>query len=514
MALDPSYLVPVLSKEQIALAEKYTIETLRIRAETLMESAGQSAFALFQGFEKQGRVLVLCGPGNNGGDGLVFARYALLSGIEVKVLLIGATSMKTIESQLMLQVYQKLGGEFECVETSAAWNRKKNEIIANDWIIDAMFGVGLSKPLEGLFLEVVKDVKRVKKKFGVFALDIASGLDADSGEVLGDAILCDVTVSFSFLKKGFFVQEGPTVSGEVFYIPSTIVYPNADIDTYLLQLQDADVFAPLHVAHKGDKGHALIFAGSKAYSGAAVLSSLACQKSNTGLTTLAIKEDVHDIVKAQLIDVMSFELPKTWSDDFAGKKTNLFDKKSAILIGPGLEETAWTNELLSWVLQYASVPLVVDAGALSSLQVHLEKVKDYPSAIIITPHPGEMAKLIGKDILFVQKHRTKIAIDFATKHHVWVVLKGEMTLIASPDGQVMINPTGNETLSVGGTGDVLAGLVVSFLAQGIDVDEALAQAVWFHGKIGELRGQKTKNKAIVASELLPLIESLYMEKAK
>lgn len=501
--------LPVYTPKDIAQAESYTIKTLGLDASTLMETAGQSAFALFQGLEEQGRLLVLAGPGNNGGDALVFARYALLSGIEMDIVLVHPKGCGK-ETQKQIDILQTLGASLHTVDSQQTWTAfLENASSSWTWVIDGLFGVGLDRPLEGVCKDVVCFINTLQDQsdVSVFGLDVPSGLDAGSGVIQGSVLSSDILASFAFLKTGFFQNDGPACCGDVFLIPLSIASPTPpQHPTYLLQ--DVRVKTPDNVDHKGDRGHACIFAGSKAYSGAAVLSSLACQKSNAGLTTLALEETCHDLIKQQLVDVMSFALAKD-SNALESQVQAVLQGKTAILLGPGLPPGTWTEELLNSVLQHASVPVVLDATALEFAMPCLQKHKPKDVPIVLTPHPKEMARMVDQSVKEVQSDRLNVAIDFAKQHHVWLVLKGAHTVIASPQGQAWINPTGDQTLSVGGSGDVLAGMLTSFLAQGVDPVQAICQSVWFHGQLGEVRGKDTQGRAILASELLPAIEEFF-----
>lgn len=494
--------VPILSREEIVQAEKYTMNTLNIDSKDLMEFAGKAAFEVFEGFEGAKSVLVVAGPGNNGGDGLVFARHALEAGLDVQVWLVGKDQMNTETSQENLKTYQEMGGSLRCIVDQQSWAQACGQDVDQDWIIDAMFGIGLNRPIEGLYKNVMDGVRLFEKP--IFSLDIASGLDANTGKILGVCFESEVTASFSFLKPGFFQNQGIEVSGEVLHIV-TQIKSEQEPQSFLLQFEPSAFDGAKTAAHKGEKGHALIFAGSREYSGAAVLSSLSCQKSNVGLTTLAMDESIHDVVKSHLIDVMSYVLSENLEKDFP----EVLDRKSAVLIGPGLGATETSQHLLRTLLDHIDVPLVIDASALSFVPLYWDKLAKLDSDVIVTPHPGEMSKLMNKEVGFVQENRFECARTFAMEKNLWVVLKGQMTVIASPEGQVWINPTGDHTLAVGGTGDVLAGLMVSFLAQGHTTLEAITKSVWIHGCIGQMRGHATGGMAVMASDLLPAIESFF-----
>ncbi len=495
--------------QDIAQAEQHTIEKLGISVQTLMETAGQRAFSLFEQKGAMGNMLIMAGPGNNGGDALVFARYASLANLNPTIILLAPNKRNEAHAH-QVSVLERMGVSMMEIATQDQWTEYwRNHHTQWDWIIDGIFGVGLDRPLEGMFKQVVDDLSTMAEDTHckVLGLDVPTGLHAQTGKKMGALLPSDLLASFGFLKPGFFLQQGPKHCGAIEWLPVSIVPPALPKHPMHL-LHDVSLQTPTEVDHKGDRGHALVIAGSKAFSGAAILSSLACQKSGAGLTTLATTEDAHDPIKSQLIDVMSAPLSNQ-AASMAEQIPKLIDDKSAILVGPGLPENAWTEQCVAQVLQHACAPVVVDAGGLVYASKWLEQHPTHQKTIIVTPHPGELAKMTEKSIQEIQENRMEVARTFAQNHNVWTVLKGAYTVIASPEGESWVNPTGDRTLSVGGAGDVLAGMMVSFLAQGVALEQALCQAVFHHGLLGQKRGAATNGRAILASELLPMVETLF-----
>lgn len=496
-------MISVLTREEILEAEKLTFQA--ISAKQLMEKAGKLCFDQIQVLGK--KFLILAGFGNNGGDGFVIAQHLLASGLDVQVCYVPAENTSPLMEEQKTK-FQAMGGKLLLMDSM----KKLNTALQNstvDVFVDALFGIGLTRPLQGLHLEITQGCKQWtqnQKNTIKVAIDVPSGLEIDTGQDHGAVLCADITLSFSFYKRGFFLGKGLEACGKLHCLDLGLIEPTKSL-IKMVEKKDLDFNFKSEVFHKGQKGHALILAGSREKSGAAVLSSLACHKSNVGLTTLAIPEDAHDIIKAQLIDVMSESLPLDQTK-LKDKITSIVQKKNAVLVGPGLPDTSWTDEVLKVLFQCVKVPLVIDATALHSLKRILPFTHE--SDLIVTPHPGEMAMLLDTTVQDVQTNRFEKAKALAMEIKIWVVLKGKYTLIASPQGKIWINPTGDQTLSVGGTGDVLAGLMVSFLAQGFETQQAIVQSVWMHGEIAQTRGLATKGRAIMASELLPEIERFFV----
>jgi hydroxyethylthiazole kinase-like uncharacterized protein yjeF len=506
----------IISREDIQALENYTIKS-GVPALELMERAGWKSFEYLLSHIhslKTKTVWICCGPGNNGGDGLVLARYLLDTGIPTYVLMFSKDgTLKTKEGRENIQRIP--AGHIQWIKTAKDLKHVTPAISQKDVLIDAVLGIGLCQKLSGLFLEYVKWVNQVQKKLSVYvcAMDIPTGLDADSGESLGGCVQADVTLSFEFYKKGFYQGDGLEKTGKIVCLPIGVLWNESKLKENIfhsLEPSTLPEFPKLSKsAHKKNRGHAYIIAGSREKSGAAVLCSLAAMRAGTGLTTLALPANAHVIVKKQLIDVMSEEI----DCDATGKFTkNGFVKllqnlsgKTAILMGPGLAPDSKRQAQIEFILKTTKAPLVIDAQALSDLGKSISKLSTKNRDVIITPHPGEMSKLTGLSTEQIQNQRFDIAQIYAKQWNVTIILKGNNTIIATPTGEVWVNQVDHPCLSVAGTGDVLAGIVTSLLAQGLSPIDACKLGVYIHGRTGERWGNTKGIRGMLASDLVAYI---------
>lgn len=500
----------VLTAAQMQQADRRTVEEIGIPSIVLMENAGRQVVAAIESAYPDladRRVGVLCGRGNNGGDGFVVARTLSQRGIDVSVLLIGAVGDVRGDARTNLEILAHLGVTIAEVADSQAWELHFSELNACRLIVDAIFGTGLRAPLSGLVESVVTDVNAAG--IPIVAVDLPSGLSADLPQPIGTSIEASLTVTLAAPKLSLILPPAETRAGDV--VIADIGLPAAVVDSVegprielLTRSGVRELVAPRSAdSHKGDYGHVLVVAGAPGTTGAAHLAALGALKAGAGLVTVATSASCRPIVAAMAPEYMTAAI-SDFGDELNpnGVDAVLMMARDVIAIGPGLGQGRSTQEFIRALVDRATTPLIIDADGLNAFTGMSERLSGREGqAIVITPHPGEMARLVGMSSQEVQANRLDVARNFATSHHVYVVLKGHRTLIATPDGTVFINPTGNPGMATGGSGDVLTGMVAAWLAQLLDAEAACKLAVYLHGIAGDLAEATESQVAMTAGDL-------------
>jgi NAD(P)H-hydrate epimerase len=535
----------VITAEAMREIDRLTTERFSIPSLLLMESAAAaSARAIaerFPGGLLPGiRARILCGRGNNGGDGAALARALWLAGARVDVLLFGRIEETQGDARTNFEIAHRLSSfeagshtqppplSFTECETIADWE----EIAAHsyDIIVDALFGTGLTRPLEGVHRQVVEHVallRRARERSSanqplIVSLDIPSGLNADSPTLIGEAVQADLTVTFTAPKSGNVLPPASHCNGEL--VIANIGSPPSLLEateTKLALVEAGDARAWLVQtryapdSYKNMHGHALIIAGSRDMTGAAVLCGRSAMRVGAGLVTIATAASAAPAVAARAMpEVMTAMLCETAqgaiSFEAVEQALNLAKRASVVAIGPGLSnEDGSTRRFVREIIERRTTPLVIDADALNALAPwpdSLRGSRELP--LILTPHAGEMLRLMGTDNKEALADRVRAARAFSTAHEVILVLKGTRTLVASPDGQVFINPTGNAGLSTAGAGDTLTGIITGFIAQAFgmlkderDALSATIAAVYIGGLAGDMAAKTGGMRSLVASDI-------------
>jgi len=475
----------------------------------LMENAGRLTVEVI--IDRYGdplgkQVVIFVGPGNNGGDGLVIARLlATRLARPVVFLLLPSDKLKGDSAHNYSRLLEL---PIEIIEATDEKNLHEAAAkLANCMIVvDGIFGTGLTREITGIFAEAIRTIN--KAACPVVAVDIPSGINTDSGDPLGICVQADITVTFGQAKVGQVIHPGRECTGflEVvdIGIPEKAVL-EADIRLELLE-NDVGKWLPVRVptAHKGSFGHLLIVAGSIGKTGAALLCGSGGLRSGTGLITLCIPYELNNIIESGLWEAMTVPLQSAAQgilsiEDYTVIRQSL-QGKQALVVGPGIGTAKETAELIEKLYCKIEAPLLVDADGLNILAAETTLLNNAPGQRILTPHPGEMARLTGLTTSTILKNRLAITKEFATKHNVHVVLKGADTLVCDPKGNMAINPTGNPGMAAGGMGDVLAGLIGGFLAQGLSPWKACCLGVYSHGMAGDRLAEQTSS-GYLASEL-------------
>jgi NAD(P)H-hydrate epimerase len=502
----------VLNAAQMREADRVTIEEIGISSLVLMECAGrQVVSAIQQTFSDLAflRVAVLCGPGNNGGDGFVVARTLLQTGYEASVFLIGPVSDVRGDARVNLDILGRLGQTVVEVTNEQEWDLHFSDIATCDLVVDAMFGTGLKRPLAGLLETIVKDLNA--SDLPVVAIDLPSGLSADTADFIGEAVEAELTVTFAAPKLPHMLPPGEMHCGEV--VIADIGIPHDVVDALdgprLEVITNGEVLVRLEPrepdTHKGDYGRVVIVAGSVGKSGAAHLAGMAALRSGAGLVTIATPASVAPIVAAMAPEYMTLPLEEQDGAIDAEKALDavLDLQADVIAVGPGFGTGPAQQAFVFGLLARSGVPLVLDADALNICAKEPDRLRGRDGLeIAITPHPGEMARLTGLSTDDVQQERVETARKFATERGVYVVLKGHRTLVATPDGRVAINRTGNPGMATGGTGDVLTGVIAAWMAQLLDPEAACRAGVYLHGRAGDLASADVGQPALTARDVV------------
>ena len=436
---------------------------------------------------------VLCGPGNNGGDGVAAARILMGMGCRVRAFLVGDRSKMTPDERAMEEKLKEAGG---ALEAYLPLDREQSFWLAQcDCLVDALFGVGLSRPVEGDFLYAVREMQDRPHFRRVVSCDIPSGVHADTGEVLGEAVHAGVTVTFTCAKPGHYLGDGAEYTGKLrirdIGIPDELLFGPEARERFPVEAVEGTFTIPRRKpnSHKGDYGRLFLLAGSEGYTGAPVLAASAAVRSGAGLVFLGVPREIYPIVAVKCSSAMPFPLPERYEEIL--EKARSCD---AALIGPGLGRAPKTEKLVRALLEDLEIPVVLDADGINALAGHM-------------------------DILDGRKALTLAAAQFfARDHNCILVLKGHRTITAAPDGKAWINISGNPGMAKGGSGDVLAGMIASFLGQkqlarsGRKTAQWVAGAVWFHGSAGDKAAQKFGEYGMTPEDLIGCIPETLKER--
>jgi ADP-dependent NAD(P)H-hydrate dehydratase / NAD(P)H-hydrate epimerase len=482
----------ILSSEAMKAYDRKTIEEFGLPGAVLMESAGSRVAEFIRSrLPNPSKVVVVAGPGNNGGDGLVVARLLMMAGYQVSLWSTVRPGAYRGDAAVFEKYLQKTAFPIQRIHTHAELQLFMMDLKNTDLLVDALLGTGINREVEGLIDDIIEAVNA--STVPVLAVDVPSGINANSGAVMGNAVRARWTLTFAFPKLGLLLQPGASLAGEVFlgeiYVPAQLA---AEVNVELLTPPLIRSFLPSRLpdAHKGSLGRSMIIAGSPGMTGAAVLTAESALKGGSGLVYLAAPESICPVLESKLLEVIIIPLPESSpgiiSPDAADLVIARANECDALAIGPGLDTSAETAELITRVVQLSPVPLVLDAGALTALGQSMNMLRSARFIPVITPHPGEMARLAGISAKQVQSSRLTIALKNANFWNCNIVLKGANSVIATPDGEAAINPTGSVTLATAGSGDLLTGLITSFIAQGISPEKAAMAGAYIHGLAGDL----------------------------
>jgi hydroxyethylthiazole kinase-like uncharacterized protein yjeF len=501
----------VLNTEQMREADRRTIQDLGLPSIVLMENAGrQTVAAMEAAFETLGssRVAVVCGRGNNGGDGFVVARTLVQRGIDTVVFLLGSVAEVTGDARTNLEVLGHIGMTVVEITNAQEWELHFTEVSACDIVVDAILGTGFRGRLTGLFETVVADINELGVP--VVAIDLPTGLSADSAELTGEAVEATMTVTLAAPKIPLVFPPAETHAGDLVIADIGIPAPVIDeIEGPYLELLTRERMRGLLPArasesHKGDFGRVLIVAGSLGKTGAAHLAALGALRSGAGLVTVATPRSCLPILASMGAEYMTIPLEETPSGtlDYAALERVLDLEADVMAVGPGLGQEPGTAAFVQGLLERSGLPLVIDADGINAFAGDPDRLAGRDGVeVVITPHPGEMARLVNGTAESVQQDRLRHAREFAAAHRLHVVLKGHRTIVAGPDGRSFVNLTGNPGMATGGTGDLLTGMIAAWLAQLLDAEAACKLSVYLHGAAGDLAEEDEGQIALMATDI-------------
>ncbi len=518
----------VVTSEEMREIDRKTIRDYGLSGSVLMERAGLAVALKVKELFEPRKVIVLSGGGNNGGDGIVVARNLYNWGWNVKVLLFSKQDKLSPDCLAQYKIAKKIGVPIEF----------KTEVNEKDLhsavVIDAIFGTGLSKDVTGKIADVISFLN--KSKVPVISIDIPSGISSDTGQIMGTAIMADYTVTFGLPKRGHLLYPGADHAGRLFIedigFPENLL-KSQKLKIELLEKEDMSLLIPERqkYSHKGDYGHVLIIAGSKGKTGAAFMCAKACLRAGAGLVTIGVPGSLMDVFQSRVTEEMTLSLPDrgdgTLSSEASEKILEFLSNRADVLaIGPGISDTDNIKKLASTIVLNATVPMVIDADAINALSGTRNIFKKTKAPIILTPHPGEMARILEgskglasgesprrqgfKGSREIEQDRINTAIKFSKATGAYLVLKGVPTIVAEPEGSVFINPTGNPGMASAGVGDVLTGMIAAFLGQGLDPLETSILGVYMHGLAGDIAAGKKGEHSLIASDIIDSIPEAFI----
>ena len=505
--LAPSPMIELITGSQMASIDRRAIDS-GVPGIELMEAAGQGATRVVENLlgELQNRhIVILCGKGNNGGDGFVIARQAAQSGAKVQVFT--ATSAREITGDAKTNLDRLPPDIVQIVDHIAT---VQNALVNADIAIDALLGTGIQGSPRGIYADLINALTRAQCP--IVAVDIPSGLNADTGKIEGPCATATCTVTFARPRIGHFFYPGRAQCGKLHLIdigipPSAI--ERERISTYLIDNRRCARLLPHREpdAHKGDCGRVYILAGSVGLTGAAALAANAALKGGAGLVTLGVPKSLNDILETKVTEAMTHPLPEVkkvrcLSLRARGDIQRACRNADSIAIGPGLGTHRETVELIRRLVRDLGCPAVIDADALNALASDLDAIRACETPLVLTPHIGEFARLTGCSIAEIQHDPIARALKFASHVGATIVLKGAPTIVATPEGETHINPTGNPGMATGGTGDVLTGLLAALIGQGLNPSDAACTAVYLHGLAADIAAQKTGHISLIASDII------------
>jgi NAD(P)H-hydrate epimerase len=510
---------PVLTAKQMREADRYTIDEIGLPGVVLMENAGAAVAEVIRDrYPDAQRMVVFCGKGNNGGDGLVAARR-LLARRPLVVLACARGDVKG-DARVHLEAFERGGGSVLEAAGAAEWQSVAPGLDRADLIVDALLGTGLKRAPEGVIADAIAAVRKLAAGgVPVVAVDVPSGVPSDGGEMGWPAVEATVTVTFVAPKHGHVLPPACDYVGELVVADigiSAATVARTTPTLWLLDAADAAAAFPPRArsAHKGDFGHLLVIGGSPGKTGAAVLAANGAFAAGAGLVTIATTtSSLPLVVAAARPEVMTEGLTSTSAGSLdraaAVRALALAESRDAVVLGPGLGVDPGTQAFVREIVRECPVPIVIDADALNALSgdIGADFVRRDRGSVL-TPHPGEMARLVGTTAAEVQRRRLETVRSAAAATGAVVVLKGQRTLIAGADGRAAVNPTGNPGMATAGTGDALAGIVGALLARGTDAWTAATSAVYVHGAAGDEAARLLGEESLTASDLIAALPAV------
>lgn len=503
----------IVIAEQMRELDRIAIEDVGIPGIVLMENAGLQVVRKMRehipDLERK-KILVVCGKGNNGGDGFVVARHLFNSGLDVRVALIAEKYQIKGDAKLNCHIADKMNIPIVEMTANEQIPAFRNLLQQAGVVVDAILGTGLREAVQGFYKHIIETINKAGKP--VVAVDIPSGLSADTGMVPGTCIKADVTVTFAVPKQGLVLFPAANYVGDLHVVDIGIprrLIEDAHFDVHLLGCDDVrgSFLQRRPNTHKDTYGHVLAIAGSPGTSGSAYLAGRSALRAGAGQVTLAFPESLYSHLEMSTIEVRTAPLPETSKSTLSVKAYDqimtLAADKRVVVIGPGLTTNPSTVELVHRLIMSLPIPMVIDADALEAVAQNPDVLLKAQAPIILTPHPGEMARLVPNTL--IQHNRIAVTQETAKKYHCIIALKGARTIIAAPDGCVFINATGNPGMATAGTGYVLAGIIAGLIAQSVIPVEATKAGIFLNGLAGDLVAEEKGDYGLIASDIIEMI---------
>jgi NAD(P)H-hydrate epimerase len=526
----------LLTAEQMREADRLTTGRYGVASLTLMDRAGTAVADVLRevcpDLESR-KIVVLCGKGNNGGDGFVVARVLRERGLAPVLVLCADPEAVSGDAAANLKRWRQALGDLQVASSESEWQAAKATLGAAGVIVDALLGTGLRGPITGLLARVIEDVNaaRTAKPAAaaapfVLAVDMPSGLGSEAHDLDGPIVVADCTVTFTAPKIGQLVSARADRVGRLVVRQIGTPRELLDSDAHLkLHWSEPGEFRSLPLvraqeSNKGTYGHALIVAGSVGKSGAAILSSRGALRAGAGLVTVATAAEALPTVAAGMPEIMTVPLVSTDTGSIGlhaldyGRFAEIAEKKSVLAVGPGLSTHLETRDFIHTIVGRSEIPVILDADGLNAYDSCADQLNDRKtSALTLTPHPGEMARLLGRTIPEIQSRRLETALEAANRWRAIVVLKGFHTIVAAPDGRAYVNTTGNPGMATGGTGDVLTGILAGLTAQfGVeDWLRVVALGVYLHGLAGDIAASRVGEIPLVASDVIESLPAAFRQ---
>lgn len=499
---------------QMRNIDKNAINVCGIPGIVLMENAAIACFNEIKntlGIVENKKIAVFCGKGNNGGDGFAIARHLINNNADVTVYLVCGDTFKG-DALINFEIIRNMGAKIITIDENYDFS---STLPLCDMVVDAIFGTGISGNLDTNYVKIINEINKYSKY--TLSVDIPSGINADTGEICCACIDADKTVTFAHYKLGLLMYPGADYVGEIKCVDISIPeYITNSVDANITVIDNNLFISNMpkrkRNSQKGDYGKLLIVAASRGMTGAAYLASQSAMLCGSGLVTLAVPDCVNDILEAKTTESMTMPL-KSVNGHISYEATNEIlekaKKSDAILVGPGLGLSDDAKKIVEELVLKSTIPLILDADAINCVAKNINILNKSKCDIILTPHTVEFSRLTGLSVEEIEKNRIGTSLEFAKKYGVTLILKGPRTIVTSPDGMQYINITGNPGLSTGGSGDVLSGIVASFVARGINSSTACAMAVYLHGICGDIASSVLGEESVIATELLNCIPKAY-----
>ncbi|MCR4963098.1 MAG: NAD(P)H-hydrate dehydratase [Firmicutes bacterium] len=507
----------LVTAEEMRAVDQAAINDFGISGLVLMENAGlavvRQAEKMLGGLNGK-TVAIFCGGGNNGGDGLVAARHLFNRGCDVRLFYLTDPDIFRGDALANYTILKKMGVGGVCLSESSRLDAAKTALYDADLIIDAIFGTGLRDNVSDVPHAVIDLIN--ESKAPALACDIPSGLSSYNGKAMGAAVKADATVTFGLCKLGLVLPRAKEYVGELVVADISLPAELTEETPARRELIDEAYcrrwLKPRDIhGHKGDYGQVTVIAGSKGMPGAAILAAGGAARMGAGKVSAVLPSACRSAFTACLPEALVMDV----EDDVHGEISADSGRQiadapcDAYVLGPGLGRSESAQNMIRELLPLLEKPAVLDADALFAVCGHLRLLKNAKAPLVITPHPGEMAKLLGVSVEDVQANRISVAEGFARQTNVVVVLKGAGTIVATPEGRVAVNVNGNPGMGTGGSGDVLSGMIATLLAQGLPAAAAAACAVWLHGKAGDIAAERSSQNSLLAGDLLDCLGLAY-----